>query len=154
MSCGWKSSDAAASRVDGWEPNPVHTPCIASLPFLTTTPPSFQPVTIPTSETRLDSQCLWLLTWISIWGRRPCLCTFLMMKTQSLARTLAASKCPCFLLHKTNPLKVGVQGYYLFMLSAQCCLPVLILLFFYCLLGTVSLKTCWKDLRILSRVRE
>lgn len=154
MNCRWKSPDAVASRVDCWEPNPVHTPCIASSPFLTTTLPSFQPVTIPTLETRLDSQCLWLLTWISIWGGRPCPCTFLMMKTQSLACTLAKSKCPCCLLHKTNPLKVGVQGYCIFMISAQCCLPFLILLFFDYLLGAVSLKTCWKDFRILARATE
>ena len=145
MSCGWKSSDAVASGADHWEPNPALMSCIASLPFLTMTPPSFRPVAIPTSETWLDSQCLWLLTWISIWGGRPSLCTFLMTKTQSLARTLAESRCPCFLLHKTNPFKVGVQGYYIFMLSAQCCLPVLILLF---LLGIVSLKIRWEDLRI------
>lgn len=137
MSCGWKSSDAMASGVGGWEPSPVHTSCTASSPSLTTTLPSFQPVTIRTLETRLGSQCLWPLTWINIWGGRPCLSTFLMMKMQSLACTLAKSKCPCFLSHKTNPLKVGVQVYRIFMLSAQCCLPVL--LFFDYLLGTVSL---------------
>ena len=151
MSCGWKSSDAVASGADRWEPNPVLTSCIASLPFLTMTPPSFRPVTIPASETWLDSQCLWVLTWISIWGGRPSLCTFLMTKTQSLACTLAESKCPCFLLHKTNPFKVGVQDYYIFMLSAQCCLPVLILVF---LLGIVSFKTRWKDSRIVWRAAE
>ncbi|KAG8509766.1 X-linked retinitis pigmentosa GTPase regulator-interacting protein 1 [Galemys pyrenaicus] len=37
MSCGWKSSSAVSSRVDGWEPNPVHMPCTASSPFLTVT---------------------------------------------------------------------------------------------------------------------